>query len=160
MKKMVRSALYEVRRVIYDLRPMALDDLGLVPTLKKYLATVEEYVQSLHKETKIEFVNMGMEKRLPSKLEVALFRLVQESVQNALKHSEAREITVKLEVNKHNVLAIIKDNGKGFDVREKRTGSFGIIGMKERIELLEGDMTIRSKPGEGTLVIISVPIVE
>ncbi|WP_100332380.1 sensor histidine kinase [Bacillus xiapuensis] len=160
LKEMVRSALYEVRRIIYDLRPMALDDLGLVPTLKKYLATVEEYVQSLNKSTKITFANIGEEKRLSSKLEVALFRLIQESVQNALKHAEATAITVKLEINKHNVLAVIKDNGKGFNVKEKKTGSFGIMGMKERLELLEGDMSIHSKPGDGTLVMITVPIIE
>ncbi|MDA6963145.1 hypothetical protein OSM87_26100, partial [Escherichia coli] len=80
-------ALYEVRRIIYDLRPMALDDLGLVPTLKKYLQTIEEY----HSTTKIRFSNLGEEKRLPSQYEVALFRLIQESVTNALKHSEAAE---------------------------------------------------------------------
>jgi two-component system sensor histidine kinase DegS len=103
---------------------------------------------------------MGLEKRLPSKLEVALFRLMQESVQNALKHSEATEIKVKLEINRHNVLAVIKDNGKGFDVKEKKAGSFGIMGMKERVELLEGDLSIHSKPNEGTLVMISIPIIE
>lgn len=160
LKQMVRSALYEVRRIIYDLRPMALDDLGLVPTLKKYLATVEEHVQSLKKSTKIHFTNMGSEKRLSSKLEVALFRLIQESVQNALKHSEATSITVKLEIKAHQVLAVIKDNGQGFDIREKKTSSFGIMGMKERLELLEGDLSIHSKPDEGTLVMIRVPIVE
>ncbi|HYK74960.1 MAG TPA: histidine kinase, partial [Pseudoneobacillus sp.] len=69
-KKMVRSALYEVRRIIYDLRPMALDDLGLIPTLKKYLQTTEEY----HKSTKISFLNLGEDRRLPSKYEVSLFR--------------------------------------------------------------------------------------
>src|SRR5690606_35778715 len=74
LRKMVRSALYEVRRIIYDLRPMALDDLGLIPTLKKYLSTIEEY----NDETKISFVCIGSEKRIPSKYEVALFRLVQE----------------------------------------------------------------------------------
>ncbi|MFK2826351.1 histidine kinase [Bacillus sp. B190/17] len=160
LKQMVRSALYEVRRIIYDLRPMALDDLGLVPTLKKYLLTIEEHVQSLKKTTKIHFKNMGSERRLPSKLEVALFRLIQESVQNALKHSEATEIAVKLEIKEHQVLVVIKDNGRGFDVREKKTSSFGIMGMKERLELLEGDLSIHSKPDEGTLVVIRVPIVE
>ncbi|KMY55548.1 histidine kinase [Bacillus sp. FJAT-27231] len=160
MKQMVRSALYEVRRIIYDLRPMALDDLGLVPTLKKYLATVEEHVQSLNKQTKIQFINMGDERRLPSKLEVAMFRLIQESVQNALKHSEASSINVKLEIKAHQVLAVIKDNGRGFDIREKKSSSFGIMGMKERLELLEGDLSIHSKPNDGTIVMIRVPIVE
>lgn len=154
LKKMVRSALYEVRRIIYDLRPMALDDLGLVPTLKKYLQTIEEY----HSTTKIRFSNHGEEKRLPSQYEVALFRLIQESVTNALKHSEATEIIVKLEINKARVAVIIKDNGSGFDIRERKTESFGIIGMRERVELLEGQFAIDSKPGKGTVVIIQVPL--
>ncbi|WP_309089002.1 histidine kinase [Domibacillus sp.] len=160
LKKMVRSALYEVRRIIYDLRPMALDDLGLIPTLKKYLATVSEYIRSQNAAPNIAFSNIGLEKRLPSNMEVALFRLIQESVQNALKHANATEIQVKLEIKKEQVLAVVKDNGKGFDVNKKKSGSFGIMGMKERIDLLDGDITIRSKPAEGTVVLISVPIIE
>jgi two-component system sensor histidine kinase DegS len=158
LKKMVRSALYEVRRIIYDLRPMALDDLGLVPALNKFLSTLEEYNQSIHRNTTIRFQNVGLEVRLPSKLEIALFRLIQESVQNALKHSNAKEIVVKLEIGKEKVLAVIKDNGQGFDIRERKSNSFGIIGMKERIELLEGELNIDSKPGKGTVVRLSVPI--
>jgi two-component system, NarL family, sensor histidine kinase DegS len=154
LRKMVRSALYEVRRIIYDLRPMALDDLGLVPTLKKYLSTIEEYSN----RTKITFINAGSEKRLPSRLEVALFRLVQESVQNALKHAEANHIQVKIEIGKNHVILVIKDDGKGFDVNIKKENSFGLIGMKERVDLLEGEMTIDSKIGAGTVIMIRVPL--
>jgi two-component system, NarL family, sensor histidine kinase DegS len=154
LKRMVRSALYEVRRIIYDLRPMALDDLGLIPTLKKYLSTIEEY----NKGTNIQFTNLGLEKRLPSKYEVALFRLVQESVQNALKHAQPKEIQVKAEIQKDKVTVIIKDNGKGFNTEESKKGSFGIMGMKERVDLLDGDISIDSKPGAGTIVLIKVPL--
>ncbi|MGG0888343.1 sensor histidine kinase [Cytobacillus horneckiae] len=154
LKKMVRSALYEVRRIIYDLRPMALDDLGLVPTLKKYLQTTEEY----HKQTKISFMNIGKEIRLPSQYEVALFRLIQEAVQNAIKHAESNEIAVKLEINKMRVAVVIKDDGKGFDTNEKKAQSFGIIGMRERVELLEGQLSIDSHIGKGTIVIIQIPL--
>ncbi|MCQ6278680.1 sensor histidine kinase [Bacillus sp. EB600] len=155
-KKMVRSALYEVRRIIYDLRPMALDDLGLVPTLRKYLQTIEEY----HNKAKIEFSNMGLERRLPPKYEVAMFRLIQEAVQNALKHAEAKNILVRLEMTKSNINVLIKDNGKGFDVKRACPKSFGLLGMRERIELLDGDITIESKIGKGTLVYIHVPVPE
>jgi two-component system sensor histidine kinase DegS len=155
-KKMVRSALYEVRRIIYDLRPMALDDLGLVPTLRKYLQTIEEY----HNKAKIEFVNLGLELRLPPKYEVALFRLIQEAVQNALKHSEASDIIVRLEMTKSKINVLIKDNGVGFDVKKTCPKSFGLLGMRERVELLDGDLTIESKVGKGTLVYIHVPIPE
>lgn len=154
-KKMVRSALYEVRRIIYDLRPMALDDLGLVPTLRKYLRTIEEY----HNHSKIDFVNIGEERRLPTKYEVALFRMVQESVQNALKHANACEIKVKMEITDSFITIIIKDNGVGFDTTKKKPESFGLIGMRERVDLLEGEMAIDSKLGKGTAVSIRVPLI-
>lgn len=153
-KKMVRAALYEVRRIIYDLRPMALDDLGLVPTLRKYLQTIEEY----HNHSKINFVNIGLDERLPTKYEVALFRLIQESVQNALKHANACEIKVRLEMTNSAINVLIKDNGTGFDMNQKKPESFGIIGMKERVELLDGKMEIDSKIGKGTTISVQVPL--
>ncbi len=157
LRKMVHSALYEVRRIIYDLRPMALDDLGLIPTLKKYLSTIEEYNGG---EPTISFKNLGPEKRLPSKFEVALFRLVQEAVSNAIKHADAKEILVKVELGKEHVTVVVKDNGKGFDPVEKPESSFGILGMKERVELLEGEITFDSKKGAGTIIMIQVPLKE
>ncbi|WP_093044013.1 sensor histidine kinase [Thalassobacillus cyri] len=153
VKQMVRSALYEVRRIIYDLRPMALDDLGIIPTLKKYLNTVEEYNEGLQ----VLFTNLGKERRLDSKYEVALFRLVQESVQNAVKHAEATEIQVKVELKSKAAILVIKDNGKGFDTKVKKDKSFGLVGMRERVDMLEGDLTIDSKLGQGTVVIIQIP---
>jgi two-component system sensor histidine kinase DegS len=154
-KKMVRAALYEVRRIIYDLRPMALDDLGLVPTLRKYLQTIEEY----HNHSRIDFVNVGEERRLPAKYEVALFRMIQESVQNALKHANACEIKVRLEISNSAVTVLIKDNGVGFDTSVKKPDSFGMIGMRERVDLLEGEIKYDSKIGKGTSVSIHVPLI-
>ncbi|WP_339210953.1 histidine kinase [Aeribacillus sp. FSL K6-8210] len=158
LKKMVRNALSEVRRIIYDLRPMALDDLGLVPTLRKYLSTIQEY----EKDIKINFQNISdvEEKRLPPKFEVALFRLVQESVTNALKHAEAKQIDVKFEVRPNQVNVAIKDDGKGFDIKKvfkEKKESFGLMGMKERVELLNGKMAVHSAPGKGTFIIIQLP---
>ncbi|WP_442905306.1 sensor histidine kinase [Jeotgalibacillus sp. ET6] len=154
LKKMVRSALSEVRRIIYDLRPMALDDLGLVPTLRKYLSSIEEYSNG----TKLLFHQIGEESRLHPKYEVSLFRLVQESVQNALKHAHATEISVKVEIRQDRITVVIKDNGKGFDPSQKKQGSFGLIGMRERVELLAGEITVNSRPGSGTLILIQVPL--
>ncbi|MDO3659832.1 two-component sensor histidine kinase DegS [Bacillus sp. C28GYM-DRY-1] len=159
LRQNVRNALYEVRRIIYDLRPMALDDLGLIPTLRKYLYTTEEY----NGKVKIHFQCIGEteDKRLAPQFEVALFRLAQEAVSNALKHSESEEITVKVEITKDFVILIIKDNGKGFDLKEakeKKNKSFGLLGMKERVDLLEGTITIDSKIGLGTFIMIKVPL--
>ncbi|MFD2629177.1 sensor histidine kinase [Oceanobacillus kapialis] len=152
IRKMIRSSLYEVRRIIYDLRPMALDDLGLIPTIRKYVATIADY-----NNLKIEFASIGEEKRLNTKYEVAFFRLVQEAVQNAVKHSEATAIQVKLEICKQNLTMLIKDNGKGFDTTMKRDKSFGLIGMRERVEMLEGNLEINSSIGKGTSILIKVP---
>nr|WP_025853540.1 two-component sensor histidine kinase DegS [Bacillus velezensis] len=159
LRQNVRNALYEVRWIIYDLRPMALDDLGLIPTLRKYLYTTEEY----NGKVKIHFQCIGdtENKRLAPQFEVALFRLAQEAVTNALKHSESEEITVKVEVTADFVVLIIKDNGKGFDIKDakqKKNKSFGLLGMKERVDLLEGTITIDSKIGLGTFIMIKVPL--
>ncbi len=159
LRQNVRNALYEVRRIIYDLRPMALDDLGLIPTLRKYLNTIEDY----HGKAKIHFHCIGEseDRRIAPRFEVALFRLAQEAVTNALKHSESTEIHVKVEVTKDFVTLIIKDNGNGFDLKEaqkKKNKSFGLLGMKERVDLLEGTMTIDSKIGLGTFILIKVPL--
>ncbi|WLR50612.1 sensor histidine kinase [Bacillus tianshenii] len=153
LRSMVRSALYEVRKIIYDLRPMALDDLGLVPTLRRYLNTVEEY----HKIT-LQFEHLGKEQRLAPRLEVALFRLVQEAVQNSCKHAAPTYIHVKMEITKKHATMVIKDDGKGFDTSKKKQNAFGLIGMKERVELLEGQLTIDSKLNKGTVIIIQVPL--
>jgi len=152
VRKMIRSSLYEVRRIIYDLRPMALDDLGLVPTIRKYVTTMADY-----NDIEINFTPIGEDKRLNQKYEVAFFRLIQEAVQNAVKHAESTFIDVKLEIGKKNLSMLIKDNGKGFDPTIKRDKSFGLIGMRERVEMLEGKISIDSQPGKGTMIFIQVP---
>ncbi|ARK32189.1 Signal transduction histidine-protein kinase/phosphatase DegS [Halalkalibacter krulwichiae] len=153
LRKVVKSSLAEVRRIIYDLRPMALDDLGLIPTLSKYLKTFEE-----HNKVAVEFRHFGRDVRLPQHFEIALFRLVQEAVQNAYKHAEPREIQVKIEIKPTKVIMIIKDDGKGFEPSIKKEGSFGLIGMRERVNMLKGEIDIQSKPKKGTIVAIGVPL--
>lgn len=153
MKEQVRSALGEVRRIIYDLRPMALDDLGLVPTLSKYLKSLEEYN---HIEISFDYYGNN-EKRLNTKLEVALFRLIQEAVQNACKHAKPSTIFVKLEFLRDKINVLVKDDGVGFTMEEGQSeNSFGLIGMKERVELLNGDLKIESKLNVGTKIQITL----
>lgn len=153
LRKLIRGSLSEVRRIIYDLRPMALDDLGLVPTLKKYINTVAEY-----NKVRIEFKELGDGKRLNQNYEVALFRLVQESLQNAFKHADANLIIVKLEIGNDHVTMLVKDNGKGFDASHKKDKSFGLIGMRERVEILEGKLEIKTGPNQGTSIYIRLPL--
>lgn len=156
LKGTVRDALSEVRRIIYDLRPMALDDLGIVPTLKKYLSTMMEYNPGVD----IQFLSYNNEKRISSDYEVAIFRLVQESVTNALKHGKCKSIIVKIEWTHNDINIIVKDNGVGFDKQNVKDQSFGIIGMTERIELLKGSIDILGKIGQGTTVMFKIPYPE
>ncbi len=160
LKSEVRDGLEEIRKIIFNLRPMALDDLGLIPTLRKY-------VQDFEEKTKIhtQFELFGKETRLPSAMEVAIYRLVQEAFSNALKHAEASFISLEVVYQKHMIKIVIKDNGIGFDpdlLNAKQMGSggshFGLIGMKERVELLEGRFDIQSAPQEGTRNTILIPI--
>jgi len=156
LKKMVRDALSEVRRIIYDLRPMALDDLGLIPTLRKYITTTEEY----NPKGKINFQTFGEEKRLETNFEVAIFRIIQECLTNGIKHGKFTEAWVKVEWLKQKINIIVKDNGSGFDPEIAKDKSFGLIGMKERVDLLEGSMKVISSPGKGTTILFSIPLNE
>lgn len=154
IRENIRSSLHEVRRIIYDLRPMALDDLGLFPTIRKHVKTMSEY-----SGIPIELVLLGEEKRLDSNYEVAIFRLVQEALQNAINHAEANTINVIIESLNNQITVVIKDDGIGFDgcIEDSKKNSFGLIGMRERVEILEGELVINSKIGEGTVVKIKVP---
>ncbi|MFS0787772.1 histidine kinase [Shouchella sp. 1P09AA] len=153
LRKMVRSSLAEVRRIIYDLRPMALEDLGLIPTLRKYLENIEER----HGLT-VHFKHLGIETRLEQHFEIAVFRLIQEAVQNAIKHASPTEVLVKIEMKRNNVMVVIKDDGVGFNPSTKKDSSFGIIGMKERVNMLNGAITIQSEIEQGTNILIQLPV--
>ncbi|WP_088012455.1 sensor histidine kinase [Gottfriedia acidiceleris] len=155
MKEQVRCALGEVRRIIYDLRPLALDELGLVPALNKYFQSLESYK---HIEIKFEFYGQS-KKRHNSKLEVAIFRIIQEAVQNACKHADASTIFVRLEFLRNKINIFVKDDGVGFPVGEsQKENSFGLIGIKERVELLNGDFKIESILDLGTTIRITLDV--
>ncbi|RXT04492.1 sensor histidine kinase [Ammoniphilus sp. CFH 90114] len=154
LKVTVRNTLAEVRKIIFDLRPMALDDLGIVPTLRKY---VEDFGQ--RHQIASELVTLGTDERLPTTVEVVIFRLIQEALNNAAKHSKASQIQVKLEFLKDQVTVLVKDNGVGFDSLEKtEQPQFGIMGMKERINLLDGKLDLQSAKGQGTRIVFTIPI--
>lgn len=154
LRESVRDALIEVRRVIFDLRPMVLDDLGLVPTLERYLKQVESYQKGI----RIHFQSIGSEQRFESNIEVAVFRLIQEAVTNAIKHGQADDVWVKVEWVRDILNVIVKDAGQGFDQKEVKDKSFGLIGMRERVDLLKGELTINSTIGKGTTIHFRLPI--
>lgn len=153
LKSLVRSSLSDVRRIIYDLRPMALDDLGLVPALRRF---IEAYGDS--KEFEIDFRIFGLEERLPSSMEVAIYRLVQESINNISKHAKAKHVMVHLEFKPLKILIKIADDGIGFAEAElKKDSRFGLMGMRERVKLLDGEIQIISAPNQGTKILIEIP---
>lgn len=153
VKNLVRESLIDVRRIIFDLRPMSLDDLGLVPTLRKYLSTLEER-HGLPVRLRVE----GVERRLDLAMEVALFRLIQESLNNVVKHAAATRAEVAVHFLPGAVSVEVADNGRGFDPASIGEGHYGIFGMRERVQLLKGQFALDSQPGKGTSVRFTVPI--
>lgn len=157
LQSLVRQSLQDVRKIIFDLRPMVLDDLGLVPAVKRYL---EEFKtrDNIH----CEFVLMGQERRLETTLEVAIFRIIQEALNNIKKHAGASFVLIKLELAKSRINVSVKDNGCGFTpdaLLPRPDGSgFGLRGIKERLQLLNGGIKIHSAPGKGTELSFWVPV--
>lgn len=154
LREQVRACLKETRKIIFDLRPMTLDDLGLVPTVKRFLDTMKERI-GLIGEVRV----LGEEKRLDSYVEIGLFRIIQEALNNVEKHAEATSVRVIVEFRPGFVLAVVEDNGRGFDITETAGGeSFGLLGMRERMNLLNGEIHIKSEKDQGTKVMIKVPL--
>lgn len=158
LKGQVRSGIEEIRKIIFNLRPMALDDLGLIPTLRKYIQDFEE-----KSKIRTMFDTVGKETRLPSAMEAGIYRMVQEAYSNAFKHANPSYVSLEITFQTQMVKIVVKDNGVGFHVdqmesRAKHSTHFGLIGMRERVELLEGRMEIESAINEGTKLTIHIPI--
>jgi len=152
----ISKAIVEARRIAHDLRPTTLDDFGLIPALRILC-------QEFSKQTgiKVKFqVSQALE-RIEPKVEIAVYRIIQESFTNISKYAEANEVLLDLYRMDNVVHVRVKDNGKGFDMnnvtKDKKLGSgFGLLNMKERAELIGGKAEILSHPGEGTEILIEV----
>ena len=147
-----------LNRMIFDLRPTVLDDLGLSAAIKWY---AEERLNPLG--INVHFEGDILEIRLPTEIETALFRVVQEAITNIAKHSEAENVIINLELTNGLVAFEIEDDGQGFDIEgvsdTKRGGrGLGLLGMKERVLLIEGTFEIYSQPHSGTRVVVTVPL--
>jgi two-component system sensor histidine kinase DegS len=143
----------QVRDFIFELRPMMLDDLGLIPTVKKYAEAIQDTSGS-----QIKFGVTGTERRMEPYLEVMIFRAVQELLRNALNHSQANHISVQMDVGDSFVIVSVEDDGKGFEIQdpEQETG-MGLKLIKERVEMINGEFELTSQIGEGTRVEFKVP---
>jgi len=144
----IGTEIEKLRMLITELRPAALDELGLQPAIES-LASRVAAVEGLEVETE---VTLGAEgERLPAELETAVYRLVQEALTNVVKHAGANRVTIEIAASDAHVEVTIGDDGAGFDTRAPREG-FGITGMRERVGLADGTLTITSGTGEGTIV--------
>jgi len=162
LKTTIHHTLQEMRRFIFDVRPMILDDLGLVPTLRRY---VQDFGERSGIETNL--VVQGGEGRLPSHIEISAFRVIQEALTNLAKHAHSTHARVALEVETRQLTVVVEDDGVGFRVDEmeetlgKGHRRMGIVSMRQRVEtLLKGRLVIESTPGRGTRVIATIPLPE
>jgi signal transduction histidine kinase len=153
VRDLVRSTLQDVRRLAVELRPKALDDFGLV-------AALERLAESFTEQTgiAIAFQSLLPSARLTPEIETALYRIVQESLTNIVKHAQAHSVSIVLGRKSDSVSVIVEDDGVGFDPDRTREGGLGLIGMRERVSLIGGRLTIESRPGAGTAFVAEVPV--
>jgi len=152
VRDLVRSTLQDVRQLAIELRPKALDDFGLV-------AALERLTQSFEEQTGIGVdFQTAVHDRLPPEVETALYRIVQESLTNIVKHARAGSVSIVLTRKDEFASVVVEDDGIGFEPGRTRDGGLGLVGMRERVGLLGGKLTIESRPGAGTTFVAEVPV--
>jgi signal transduction histidine kinase len=152
VRELVVGTLHDVRRLAVELRPKALDDFGLVPAL-------ERLTDNFHEQTgiQVELAAQLGEARLTPDVETALYRVVQEALTNVVKHARASRVSVLLTRKDGVVAAVIEDDGVGFDPTARGDGGVGLLGIRERVGLLDGRFELEAHPGRGTTIVIEVP---
>lgn len=158
LKVLVNQSLTDLHRVIYDLRPSILDDLGLAAAIR-WLA--EEHLRRTGVTVKVE--SDGIDARLPSDSETAVFRVIQEALLNSERHAEADAVLAQVSLENGTLSVEIEDDGKGFEpetvgITSGSARGLGLQGMRERVELMGGSFTLSSSPGRGTRIAITVPV--
>ena len=150
--ELVVTALQDVRRLAVELRPKVLDDFGLVPALERLTTSFADQTG-----LRVDFRSTLPDERLPDEVATALFRLVQESLTNVVKHSDAHRVSILLTPKDDSVAVVVEDDGRGFDTERNSVG-IGLLGMRERLALLDGSIEIESRPGAGTSLVGEVPL--
>lgn len=149
---LTQNALRELRGIIVDLRPAVLDDLGLIPAIRRF---AEEHLEPLGIEVTID-TRAWPRVRLSPSVETVFFRTLQEAINNIAHHAQARHVRLTLEATPENLIARVEDDGQGFDPQEPRAG-WGLLGMSERVNLVGGRVDVQSTPGRGTRIAIRIP---
>jgi len=153
LRKLVVATLQDVRRLAVQLRPKALDDFGLVPALERLAETFSE-----SSGISVELEARLGDERMPSDVETTVYRIVQEALTNIVKHAEATSVSILLVRRDTSIAAVVEDNGRGFEPSTVTSDSLGIDGMRERVKLHEGRLTVETAPGSGTTIRIEVPL--
>jgi signal transduction histidine kinase len=153
LRELVVQTLQDVRRLAVELRPTALDDFGLAAALERLASTFSEQTG-----TKVELESRLGDDRLPSDVETVLYRIVQEALTNVVKHAQAEHVSIVLQRNGGAVTTVIEDDGRGFSGDDQKDGGLGLVGMKERVELVNGRLEIESAEGAGTTLVVEVPV--
>jgi two-component system sensor histidine kinase UhpB len=154
--ELVDRLVQRIRDLSLDLRPPLLDELGLLPALKGYLEAQSE-------RTGLKIEVRGQVEGLPGETEIAAFRLIQEAVTNTIRHANATRVDISVRQRNGQLVLIVTDDGQGFDVRDtmERASSgkaLGLLGMQERVSVLDGEVEIDSAPGQPTEVRIRMPV--
>jgi signal transduction histidine kinase len=152
LRELVLSTLQDVRRLAVELRPTALDDFGLVPALERLTSTFAEQTG-----IDVHFHAHLPEGRLPPEIETTLYRIVQEAFTNVVKHARATQVSVLLTSKAGRVSVVIEDDGIGFDPRTTGEERLGLLGMRERVDLVGGRVEVESQLGAGTTLVVEVP---
>ncbi|HWB22875.1 MAG TPA: GAF domain-containing protein [Gaiellaceae bacterium] len=153
IRELVGSALGNVRRLTVELRPPVLDDFGLEPALERLTSVVAE---SSGLDVQLNVAARLVE--LPAEYETALYRIVQESLTNVVKHAEAQSVSIVVAGTPTTARVVIEDDGVGFDTTNIREGALGLAGMRERVLLLGGRFEVHSAPGSGTTLVVELPV--
>src|SRR5262249_44790197 len=153
LRELVVAALQDVRRLAVELRPKVLDDFGLVAALERLTETFVEQTGM-----RVAFRSTMPDERLPAEVETALFRVVQEALTNVVKHAHATRVSILLTRKPEAVVAVIEDDGSGFDPASGGDDRLGLVGMRERLALLDGGLEIESSEGTGTTLVAEVPL--
>jgi signal transduction histidine kinase len=160
LRDIAAQTLESVKRLARELRPAALDDLGLAAELERY---VSSYRTNYGLNSDLQMTGFQNDGRLPSEIELALYRIIQEALTNIAKHAHAKNVSIVVERKPSAVVAIVEDDGQGFDTRAVlesplEESKLGLHGMRERAELVGGRLKIESTLGEGSSVFIEIPI--
>jgi signal transduction histidine kinase len=153
LERMVDGVLGNLHRLAMNLRPASLDYVGLVAALHQHIEAISDQYGLV-----AQLEATGLDERLSPELETAIYRIVQEALTNTVRHSRATRVDVLLQRDKRQLVVLVEDNGVGFEPDAASSGErLGLVGMRERVEMLGGRLTVESRPGTGTTVRAIIP---